>query len=303
MPEHLDSDDSDAETSPAPRPTITDLDAIPDGPSFHLVTMVDGSKFHRFSPFKIHRWIKSHVSETQVDHAKPLRSGALLVKVLDRTTAIILHGLSDFLGMAITVRAADRMNTVEALAHAPSLTTVDEQEILEELQPQGVVGVQRLRPRQGRPSPLLRLKFAGHSYPSSIRAGFEVIELRLWVRPPLLCRKCARYGHGSRACRAKTARCLKCAGPHHTDSCEAAHRHCPQCEGPHAAWEHAYSLWTGPLKKSRKAEERRRRPGRQEAKRRRPGRQEAKAGKRPNTRRHGTDRSRQTTGRGGTDTR
>ena len=52
---HLDSDDSDTETVLASAPLITDLDNVPDlsTSSFHLVTMVDGSRFYNVSAFKI----------------------------------------------------------------------------------------------------------------------------------------------------------------------------------------------------------------------------------------------------------
>ena len=229
---HLDSDDSDDESASAP---TTNIDSIPDGPTFHLVTMNDGSRFSSVSPLKIHRWIKKSIGD--VESAKPLRSGALLIRVLSKGQALSLHDLKDFLGKEVTVRPADRLNSVEALAYAPSLLGIDDQELLTELKDQGVVGVQRLRPREGKPSPLIRFRFRGNSHPVSIRAGYEIFHLRLWIRPPVLCRKCARYGHGARSCRAKTARCLQCSGAHATDGCEAAHRRCPHCDGPHAAWE------------------------------------------------------------------
>ena len=235
----LDSDDSDVEPPPASVPRlITDLDAVPEGPSLHVVNFQDKTKqFYNVSPFKIWRWYSTNVGE--IEYAKPLRSGALLIKVVDRAQALALLATTDFMGSPTTVVPCDRLNTVEALAHAPSLADVSDEDLLTELQSQGVIGVRRLRPRQGgKPNPLVRLKFRGHSHPISIRAGFEILELRLWVRPPLLCRRCARYGHGVRSCRSRTKRCLKCAGPHGTDGCEAAHKHCPHCDGPHAAWEH-----------------------------------------------------------------
>ena len=117
--QHLDSDDSDTEPSTAPVPLITDLDSVPDGASYHVVTMVDGSRFSNESPFKIHRWIKSNIDD--VEYAKPLRSGSLLVKVLDRTRGLALLKQREFLGKQVTVRPADRLNTVEAIAHAPRL--------------------------------------------------------------------------------------------------------------------------------------------------------------------------------------
>ena len=52
-----------------------------------------------------------------IDSAKPLRSGALLTRVLSNGKTLSLHGLNDLLGKEVTVRFADRLNTTEALAY------------------------------------------------------------------------------------------------------------------------------------------------------------------------------------------
>ena len=208
---------------------------LPEGPTIHLVTFRDGSSFSSESAFDIHKWLQREIGD--VDHAKPLRSGALLVKVLDREQALALSEVRAFQDRPVTSQLADRLNSIEALAYAPSLLRVSEDDILAQLAEQGVIGVRRLRPRDGKPSPLLRLKFRGRAHPVSVRAGYEILPLRLWIRAPVMCRRCASYGHGDRTCRAPTARCLRCSGQHCTDECRTGRRRCPHCGGPHAAWE------------------------------------------------------------------
>ena len=70
-----------------------------------------------------------------------------------------------------------------------------------------------------------------------IRAGFEDFKLRLWLRSPMLCRHCPKYGHTAKRCRTKQPRCLQCSEDHQTSDCKSKRKRCPHCCGPHAAWE------------------------------------------------------------------
>ena len=100
-----------------------------------------------------------------------------------------------------------------------------------------MVGVRRLRQKDGKPNPAVRLAFLGTRIPETIRAGFEDIRLRPWIRSPLLCRHCAKHGHTAARCRTRQPRCLQCAGAHPTKDCKSSLRFCPHCCGEHAAWD------------------------------------------------------------------
>ena len=58
--------------------------------------------------------------------------------------------------------------------YAPSLLTLSEAEIQQELRPQGVTSVVRLRSRGDRPNPRLKVFFLGLSIPPAIYAGYEI---------------------------------------------------------------------------------------------------------------------------------
>ena len=214
---------------------------VPSGDSFHYVTRCDGHGFHRTSPFALMRVFKRLLQEhdlapDNIRRIKRVMSGALLVHVENERTANAVLSMTSFEGKEVTCEPADNLNSTEALAHAPALADVPDDEILDELGSQGVIGVRRLRPSNGKPSPLIRLRFLGHGFPESIIAGYEVLDLRLFVRPPLQCRSCARWGHGTRSCKSKNKLCLKCSGEHCVKDCEEDELHCPYCEGPHAGW-------------------------------------------------------------------
>ena len=211
------------------------LDDLPEGNIYLLVKYVDGSHFRDTNPFTLAREFDR--LKLEIITANSIRSGALLVRTRTKTSAISLEKTEDLLGRAITVEVADRLNTVEAVAHAPSLRNIDDDELIKELGPQGVVGVRRLGSRGGQRSPQLCLRFRGLAHPTYLNAGYERLPLRLWVRSPPMCRKCASFGHTQHWCRSEAPCCLRCAAPHHTDECQEEQRLCPHCGGPLAAWD------------------------------------------------------------------
>ena len=171
--------------------------------AYLLAKFNDGSPFSGVHPLQLHRDIKSLIGSVKT--AKPIKSGALLIQTLSSAQTKLLLESKELLGKLITVEIADRLNSVEAVAYAPSLRTVSDDELLEECKLQGVIGIRRLRPRQdGTPNHLVRFRFRGLRYPESITIGFEVLRLRLWVQPPPLCRRCAKFGHTIKTCQSRT---------------------------------------------------------------------------------------------------
>ena len=216
------------------------IEDLPEGNVFLLAKYEDGSHFRDTNPFALARELDRLKVETVV--ANSIRSGALLIKTRTKSSAILLTQTTELLGRPITVEVADRLNTVEAVAHAPSLRSLSDQELIEELRPQGVIGVRRLGSRSGQRSPQLCLRFRGLTHPAYIRAGYERLPLRLWVRSPAMCRRCASFGHTEHWCRSEALCCLRCAAPHHTDECHEDTRFCPHCGGPHAAWDRSCTI-------------------------------------------------------------
>ena len=207
----------------------------------------DSESFIGISPFLIAREIRTLVGE--VLSAKPLATGELRIKTATQDQSERLLRTVRFLKKNITCQPSDRLRTTDAFAFAPSLVGVPQDELLAELSSQGVVGAYRLRPRNGKPNPGIRLTFSGASFPASIRAGFEDINLRPWLRNPLLCRHCSKYGHTAKHCRTQGARCLRCSQDHSTDDCESTDKRCPHCGGGHAAWERSCPVLQDHFKK------------------------------------------------------
>ena len=200
-----------------------------------LITFANGESFETTNPFTIAAEIRRLVGE--VEAAKPDAKGSLIITTKNSKQTETLLQQKRFLEKEAIIDCPIRLNSVEAYVYAPSLLEVDEQELITELREQGIIAAYRLRPTRGKPNPGLRLTIIGKTVPTSIRAGFQDIPLRPWRRSPLLCRKCAAYGHTHKYCRADFRRCLRCAEDHLTDDCQSTRNCCPHCGNGHPAWD------------------------------------------------------------------
>ena len=200
-----------------------------------LLSFANGEDFLTTNPFRVAAEIRRLVGEVKA--AKPDSKGNLVITTFNRKQAVTLLQQDHFLDKRASFDCPERLNSVEAYAYAPTLTDVSNDEIIAELRDQGVIGIQRLRPKNGKTNPAIRLRILGTTIPAEIRAGFQDVPIRPWRRSPLLCRRCAAFGHTQKFCRASFLRCLRCAGQHATDDCGAARSHCPHCGGEHPAWD------------------------------------------------------------------
>ena len=111
--------------------------------------------------------IRDAVGEVQAARALP--SDALLMTTLTTNLAEKLLRLDRFMEDRVLCEPADHQPTVEAVAHAPCLVSVSEEELISEHRSQGVVDVRTLKMRTSKPNPRLCFSFLGTTAPSSIR--------------------------------------------------------------------------------------------------------------------------------------
>ena len=216
------------------------MDRVPEGPSYLLIQSERG--FKGTSPFRLKRALDDTLGP--LNTAKVVRAGGILVQVRDKTQAGAVLNLTEFLGQQVRPTPADNLNCVQARMYAPSLSGTHELEILEELQPQRVVKVERVKSNRGSPGALLRLTFHGLHCPDAVYCGYEAIRLEPWLRNPRLCRRCGRWGHLKFTCRSKEENCVKCAARGHTaDHCESDDTQCGSCGGPHPMWSNLCPVW------------------------------------------------------------
>ncbi|GBL91503.1 hypothetical protein AVEN_13703-1, partial [Araneus ventricosus] len=166
---------------------------------------------HTVSPFLVEKAIIATVGEVKT--TKKLRSGYLLVEVHSRKQSQQIVKLKTFSNIPITVSPHAFLNSSKGVITCGELLNVPTEEILKELQGQGVSHVRRISIR--RDGQLLNTKhliltFDSAKLPENIKAGYMRLSVRTYIPNPLRCFKCQRFGHSKTSCRG-TLTCARCA--------------------------------------------------------------------------------------------
>ena len=91
-------------------------------PTRIILRYEDGSSFREVSPFKIAQELRNKIGE--VEAAKPAKCGGLLITAYDPEQGSKILQLRTFLEEHVTAEPAERQETCEGVAYAPSLTGV-----------------------------------------------------------------------------------------------------------------------------------------------------------------------------------
>ncbi|GBL63773.1 hypothetical protein AVEN_270006-1 [Araneus ventricosus] len=125
------------------------------------------------------------------------------------------------------------------------LLNVPTEEILKELQGQGVSHVRRISIR--RDGQLLHTKhliltFDSAKLPENIKAGYMRLSVRTYIPNPLRCFKCQRFGHSKPSCRG-TLTCARCAEVGHESTDCTRTEKCVNCKGEHTSFSRNCIAW------------------------------------------------------------
>lgn len=215
------------------------LDGHREGPKFIVIKrkdLKDGS-FEKVSPIFIHKGIKSICGEPL--NIIKLRDGTLLVKTKNISQANqLLRGKMMF-DMEIAVEENAKLNQTKGIVTCADLRYATEEEIMEDLQEQGVSNVEVMkRKRDGKlvatNSYILTFKSSG--VPESVKIGYHVLSVRLFIPRPMRCYKCQFFGHSSKFC-LKEEVCSNCCQVGHTSNDCSGKTHCRNCSSSeHASW-------------------------------------------------------------------
>ena len=103
---------------------------------------------------------------------------------------------------------------------------------LEYFRPHNVVAIRRLRLSSSAPSHLYVLTFVGPT-PPKLQVGYSIYIVDRYVSQPLRCYHCWRFRHSAAQCRSR-ALCSYCSSSLNTkDACTATAPKCIKCAGPH----------------------------------------------------------------------
>ena len=88
------------------------------------------------------------------------------------------------------------------------------------------------------------MTFSSPVLPISIKIGFPIVKVDVYVANPLRCFKCQRYGHHISKCPNKET-CSKCAhqGPDHDSSTCSNPLHCINCKAAHSTFSRECPAW------------------------------------------------------------
>ncbi|GBN01506.1 hypothetical protein AVEN_140394-1 [Araneus ventricosus] len=121
---------------------------LPNFPTFFLIkrSSTSNENFHTVSPFLVEKAIIATVGEVKT--TKKLRSGDLLVEVQSRKQSQQIVKLKTFSNIPITVSPHATLNSSKGIITCGELLNVPSEEILKELQGQGVSHVRRISIRR-----------------------------------------------------------------------------------------------------------------------------------------------------------
>ncbi|GBN11310.1 hypothetical protein AVEN_78554-1 [Araneus ventricosus] len=214
-------------------------------PTLFLIKRISSSNetFYSVSPFLVEKAIVSNIGEVKC--TKKLRSGDLLVEVQSRKQSQQIVKVQTFSNIPVTVSPHASLNSSKGVITCEELLNVPTDEILKELQGQGVSHVRHISIR--RDGQLLNTKhliltFDSAKLPENIKAGYMRLSVRTYIPNPLRCFQCQRFGHSKTSCRG-TLTCARCAEVgHESTDCTRAEK-CVNCKGEHTSFSRNCSAW------------------------------------------------------------
>ncbi|KAH8334982.1 hypothetical protein KR074_003960, partial [Drosophila pseudoananassae] len=198
----------------------TMINTIKSKPKYIIITRTDNGNLEKISPFIIKKVI-DYTCNGPVETCKKLRSGTLLVKTKNHTQAQKLLKMQLFHTFPVHSEEHKTLNSTKGIIYSNDLRNIDENEILEELKPQNVIDVRKILKKDKNDSNkttetgLIILTFATITLPDKLWIGYEVVNVRPYIPPPMRCFNCLRFGHPSSHCKSPKT-CANCSKEIHT---------------------------------------------------------------------------------------
>lgn len=189
--------------------------------------------FKAINPLQIDMSLQSQIGKGF--EAKVLFNGVLKINCVNRKQ------YEDAVSMGKVVTKVEKINLtpkekqgVKGVVYG-MFAGLSEKEILDNIRGGQVTDVRRFKSREGAGGdPPVLLTFAGTELPGRVFLGSMAYQVRGYVRPPLRCYNCQRYGHIADSCRGKK-KCAKCGGDHGIKECRSDAPKCSNCGGDHVA--------------------------------------------------------------------
>ena len=191
----------------------------------------------KLSPFVIEKCITSCAGE--VKNVTKLKSGGLMIECQRRKQSLNLLSLKQIHNIAISSTPHRILNTSRGVIRYrdEDLDDLSDEEICEELAPQGIIHVKRFIAKRNGQTVKLNYFLVTFNCPtilSSIRMGLYNVKVSPYVPSPIRCFKCQKFGHGKGQCKGKL-KCFKCSEEDHEGFDCNTNPKCSNCGQPHMA--------------------------------------------------------------------
>ena len=152
---------------------------------------------------------------------KKLKNGTLLVETTRKTQTENLKKQTSFFGVPVEVTEHKSLNSSKGIIRNPIVRSETEENILEYLKPQGVTHVKRFTIRKNHEkvnTNTLLLTFNSVVTPKTLKNFYKIIKVDMYVRNPLRCFNCQKFGHHEINCPADLGsvceKCVNCGENH-----------------------------------------------------------------------------------------
>lgn len=203
------------------------------------VRCLDGNiSLTKLNPLKLARAIDAVCGP--VEGIQHLRTGGLYISCqnLEQVHTMLaakLLPIAQDLQLPVQITIALNSQTTHGKIYAPELHDEPIENLLELLQPSGVIAVRKLfRDPTKSNVPLFVITFLEKQRPDNIKIGYSSYKVDPYYPNPLRCYNCCRWGHSSTHCRSPQ-RCSRCGANGHSGlTCKETLR-CINCKGTHDA--------------------------------------------------------------------
>ena len=163
--------------------------------------------------------------QKEIDFVYQKRSKSIKVTAINANQTAKLLKIKKFGNHDVEVFAPIGLNTVRGVVRVGGLCNSSEEEIVESLVDYDVIAARHFTrtSQNGEKTKIntVTLTFQTTKLPQKIKIGYMSVDVSVFVRNPLKCYNCHRFGHLTKYCRNKEQKiCANCKGQHETKGCE-----------------------------------------------------------------------------------
>jgi hypothetical protein len=204
------------------------------GKSF-IITKKNGEKFGKMSPFLLKKLIDT-AAGGEVETAKILSDGRISLLTKTEIQSKNIEKISKLGQDNVKVQEDDARNKSVGVIFCQDLKYSSDEEILENLNDQKVVGIRRVKKMMNQTEPtetgLYFITFDLKETPTQLKIGYEIVEVREFIPDPIRCFKCLKFGHTQRFCKSEEKKCANCSNPEHVNrEMKEKCQNPPKCSG------------------------------------------------------------------------